>query len=249
VVGAKREAAPFVDAFAGTALRHGFVTSYTYPLAIPYCSPYGAALFGQIRQDKRFAGKVETPWREQEAAQRRLLRRGLLYLGAGMRTTSSLLDEERTVPPVASTKAQVDLKKQEKEALDEEPAEKDGLSEGAAEPAPDSGLKAPVERVAFEAQRGRFGNAVRKYVDGRVFFLFGSEWVDRGLKQEAEVIEIRFASDAYFELCQRDPRLRRIFSVGARLIMMVRNGLAVRIGPKGEERLSEADEARLLDLE
>lgn len=247
-VRANREAAPFVDALADTALRHGFVTSYTYPLAIPYCSPYGAGLFGQIRQDKRFADKVETPWREQEAAQRRLLRRGLLYLGAGMRTTSSLLDEERTIPPVSSTKAQVDLKKQEKEALDEEPVEKDDLAEGAAEPAPDSGLAALVERIAFEEQRGRFGNAARKYVDGRVFFLFGSEWVDRGLKQEAEVIEIHFASEAYFELCQREPRYRRAFAVGPRLIMMVRDGPAVRIGPKGEERLNEADRARLLDL-
>jgi hypothetical protein len=244
-VARRNEAEPAIVSLADFALGHGIVTSYTFPLALPASGQFGARELEQIRQDKRFADRAEIPWREQDAAVSRLRQRGLLYVGSGMRTTSSLLDEAANVPPAASTKAKLELEKQAANPLAEEAPGKEELSPDSPKTEPDVRFAQIVKEIRFRKERGRFADTVVKHVGGRVFYQFGEEWVDSALSAEADEVGVVFASDAFFELFDRSPVCRQAFPAGSRLILMLKADLAVRVGQDGLKTLSDADRQRL----
>ena len=100
--------------------------------------------------------------------------------------------------------------------------------------------------IAVHRERGRFAETVLKHAAGRVFYQLGDTWVDEALRPDAEVVQIRFGSNAFFELFGRSPLCREVLPIGARLILAVREDLVLWVGPEGDEVLSDRDRARLL---
>lgn len=75
-----------------------------------------------------------------------------------------------------------------------------------------------LETAGGGGRRGE-GNAFLRTVDGRVFHLVGSVWVDRAFVAGANVQRVSFLSDAYFELLRKSPDLARILSLGSRVLV------------------------------
>ena len=73
---------------------------------------------------------------------------------------------------------------------------------------------------------------------GRTFTRKNGVWTDERYKPEMDVVEIKYLSDAYFQLLQRQPELKEVFALGDKAIVVLESGKAIRIGENGEDELS-----------
>jgi hypothetical protein len=222
-----------VEALCDAALRYHLVTSYSYPMFLPLSVPVTDGVLGEMRLQKRLADRADLGWQERDAAVRWARQAGLLYLGEGMRTTSSLLDEARVVPPLASTKAELEVAKPGIDAEAKGDDEKDDLLPKTEARTVGGDLAGHLQQVAIEKQRGRFSQAVVKSAAGRMFYRVQDEWVDGALDPKAEIAAVRFASDLYFALFRRSDLCREVFPCGQKLVFMLKAGTALRVGPQG----------------
>jgi uncharacterized protein YegL len=67
-----------------------------------------------------------------------------------------------------------------------------------------------------------------RYVDGKRFVLRGDVWVDESYRDDMDVVDIEFLSDAYFELLRENPDINRILALGEKVVF-VTNDRAYRI--------------------
>ena len=76
-----------------------------------------------------------------------------------------------------------------------------------------------------------------KRVGQTTFYLMDDVWVDARYREDLETLRVKFGSDAYFQICQREPELKKLLSVGDR-VLLVWKGKALAVGPDGKERLT-----------
>ncbi|MDH7570809.1 MAG: VWA domain-containing protein, partial [Armatimonadota bacterium] len=85
-------------------------------------------------------------------------------------------------------------------------------------------------REAKEAGQVRDEGGMVRHVEGKTFSLRGDTWVDVQYRPEMRAREVRFASDEYFALMQRQPKLARWFALGER-VLVVWQGEAIKVIP------------------
>jgi len=84
-----------------------------------------------------------------------------------------------------------------------------------------------------------------KRVGTRTFYLKQGVWTDNDYFPHQKVIEVRRYSEAYFQLIRRSATLARCLALGDQVLISLRD-LALKIGEKGKESLTEAELDRLL---
>jgi Ca-activated chloride channel family protein len=74
---------------------------------------------------------------------------------------------------------------------------------------------------------------------GTRFIQYRGVWVDERFQAEAAVTSVKFGSDAYFRLLEKQPALVDAFKLGTDVILMTNSGKAIIVGDAGEEKLSD----------
>jgi Ca-activated chloride channel family protein len=92
---------------------------------------------------------------------------------------------------------------------------------------------------------GAAGLSLVKRVDERTFYFYAGFWVDGDFTDKLDKIHVKYLSDAYFELVDKLPELKKVFALGDRLIAVV-NGAALIIDDEGKEKLDDAEMKPLL---
>jgi len=72
-------------------------------------------------------------------------------------------------------------------------------------------------------------------VGDRKFGLVNRIWVDAAWKAENKPIKVKYVSDAYFKLLEREPTLNKVFALGERVLVVLKSGKAILIGKEGKE--------------
>jgi len=79
----------------------------------------------------------------------------------------------------------------------------------------------------------------------KTFYFLSGWWVDEAAKEDAERIEIKYASEAYFALLDKKAELKDYFKLGERLIIQI-DGKVLVISDEGKEDLSEEEIKEIL---
>ena len=87
--------------------------------------------------------------------------------------------------------------------------------------------------------------AMVRRVGQTTFYLSDGVWVDGRYTQGLEILKVKFGSKAYFQICEREPELKKLLSAGDR-VLVVWKGKAIEIGPEGKEDLTEQELSRFL---
>ena len=74
-------------------------------------------------------------------------------------------------------------------------------------------------------------------IDSRSLLLRDGVWVDQAFRPGMTVVQVKYLSPAYFSLLAHEPRLKKVFSLGRRLLLVLPSGKAVQIDEDGWERL------------
>lgn len=82
---------------------------------------------------------------------------------------------------------------------------------------------------------------VAKTVGERKFKLVKRTWVDASWKADDEPIKVKYISDAYFKLLEREPSLNKVFALGERVLVVLKSGKAILIGKEGKEDLTKQE--------
>lgn len=77
-------------------------------------------------------------------------------------------------------------------------------------------------------------------IGDRSFYLKGKVWIDSQYQAGSKLIEIEAFSDAYFELLRRYPKLHQYLTLGENVLLQL-GKVAVQIGPKGKQQLSQEE--------
>lgn len=114
---------------------------------------------------------------------------------------------------------------------------------------PDAGKEAvALSRGIDELRKGIADKpkalSIRK-VEGKTFEYVLGFWVDKEFKKDTETIEVKYLSDAYFELIKREPKLQKVFALGENLVVVL-GKKAIVIQAEGKEKLSEEEFKQLL---
>jgi Ca-activated chloride channel family protein len=100
-------------------------------------------------------------------------------------------------------------------------------------------LGAMRSTVSLDMGSGGQRTTAVDWIDGRRFFRIGSVYVDERFTAEGDVITIRFASPAYFELMTLMPELRPILSRSAQVAVQLADGRSLLVSStSGDEELS-----------
>jgi Ca-activated chloride channel homolog len=86
-----------------------------------------------------------------------------------------------------------------------------------------------------------------RYVAGRAFRFSGGAWVD--LKYQAgkmKLLKVRYLGKGWFELMKRSALLKKYFSLGERLIVVVGPGKAIQVGPDGQDEVGGGELTKFL---
>jgi len=76
-----------------------------------------------------------------------------------------------------------------------------------------------------------------KRVGQTTFYLMDGVWVDARYREGLKILRVKFGSEGYFQICEREPKLKKLLSVG-QSVLLVWKGRAIEVGPEGKERLS-----------
>jgi Ca-activated chloride channel family protein len=75
---------------------------------------------------------------------------------------------------------------------------------------------------------------------GTRFIFYRGLWVDERFQADAAVVSVKFGSEAYFGLLEREPRLVDAFKLGTDVIVVTSPGHALVVGAVGEDKLTRA---------
>ena len=84
-----------------------------------------------------------------------------------------------------------------------------------------------------------------RQVAGKNFEYVLGFWVDGDFKKEMKTIEVKYLSDAYFELIKREPRLKKVFALGENVVVVM-GKKAIVIQAEGKEKLTKSEFKELL---
>jgi Ca-activated chloride channel family protein len=80
-----------------------------------------------------------------------------------------------------------------------------------------------------------------RYAGGRSFGYRNGLWVDLEYTKSMQVLKVKYMGKAFFALLAQSPRLKQVFSLGERLIVVVGKGRAIEIGPDGRDDIPESE--------
>lgn len=78
-----------------------------------------------------------------------------------------------------------------------------------------------IQRYKLSEHRGDDMGPMTKHIENRIFYKLGEVWTDRDYKEGLKTTRLKYASDEYFEYLSKNPRLRRVFALGAQVIVVV----------------------------
>ncbi|MBI2194398.1 MAG: VWA domain-containing protein [Planctomycetes bacterium] len=76
---------------------------------------------------------------------------------------------------------------------------------------------------------------------GRTFQWREGVWTDESWKPENKPVEVKYMSDAYFRLIERDTQLKKVFALGERVLVVLKSGKAILVGETGKEDLTDGE--------
>jgi len=100
--------------------------------------------------------------------------------------------------------------------------------------------------VAGAAIRGGKRRVTVRKVARRTMVLYQGFWIDVDWTEKLERVSIKYAGDAYFKLLAAEPKLKDVFKLGTRLIVVLPSKVALVIQDDGKDTLSEQEIKRLL---
>jgi Ca-activated chloride channel family protein len=137
-----------------------------------------------------------------------------------------------------------------KEALDKKGAydrarEALGRKDAGAVQAGKLGVDLSVQTYNLRNQSRLEPTALRQ-VYGRNCLEIGGVWIDEGFDAKMPALVVKAQSDAYFQLLQRQPRIKEVFLLGNHLVWVTPSGTALVIDmTQGKDRLTDAEIDRL----
>jgi Ca-activated chloride channel family protein len=80
-----------------------------------------------------------------------------------------------------------------------------------------------------------------RYLEGRTFRYSGGGWVDVNFTSSMKTLEVKYLGKAYFALLAKSPKLKRLFTLGERVTIVVGSNLALVISANGRDEVSDAE--------
>jgi len=81
---------------------------------------------------------------------------------------------------------------------------------------------------------------------GTKFELRNGVWTDTSWEKDNEPVKVKYLSDAYFKLLERDADLKEAFALGESVLVVLKSGKAVLIAKDGKEDLTDKELGELL---
>lgn len=117
----------------------------------------------------------------------------------------------------------------------------DALSFGAA--TGQSAVESSIKLQEFKAKdtlMDKAESSVRQ-ASGRTFELKDGIWIDQSIEKRDKILEVKFASTAYFEILKIRPDLKEALALGDQLEIRLTKETVLKISPTGKEKLDESD--------
>jgi len=80
-----------------------------------------------------------------------------------------------------------------------------------------------------------------RYISGRAFKYQSGGWIDLKYKPSMQLLKIKYMGKAYFELIQKSSKLKRIFALGQRLVVVVGSNRAIAVSPDGQDSVPDSE--------
>lgn len=77
-----------------------------------------------------------------------------------------------------------------------------------------------------------------RHVKGKTLKWNGKEWVDETYKSGMKTIEVRYMSEAYFDIAQQIPELAELMAVGTDVVIVRKNTALMVRAAAGKDRIS-----------
>jgi len=94
-------------------------------------------------------------------------------------------------------------------------------------------------------RKSRLSMSLVKRIDGRTFYHYAGFWVDGEFTDKLERVHVKYLSDAYFKVLEKLPKLKDVFALGPRLIVVSGNAALV-IDDEGKETIDAAELNKLI---
>jgi Mg-chelatase subunit ChlD len=82
-------------------------------------------------------------------------------------------------------------------------------------------------------------------VEGKTFLFRDGAWTDTAVESKGTTLAVKFGSEAYFQITRQYPELAKFLALGQQVVVRVKPGLTLRVGPAGKEKLTAAELASL----
>ncbi|HOX45889.1 MAG TPA: hypothetical protein PK668_19970, partial [Myxococcota bacterium] len=128
-----------------------------------------------------------------------------------------------------------------------------------AEPAADKAMEAEsgsgavdMAQAVQDLKKADSDNAERdemagiRYAGGRSFRFQGGAWVDLEYTPGMQVLKLKYMGKAYFALLQKSTELKRVFTLGERLIVVVGKGKAIEVSADGRDDVPDGELTKYL---
>ena len=80
-----------------------------------------------------------------------------------------------------------------------------------------------------------------RYIAGRAFKHQSGGWIDLKYKPSMKILKIKYMGKAYFTLLQKSSKLKKIFALGDRIIVVVGSNRAIIVSPDGRDSVSDSE--------
>jgi len=97
-----------------------------------------------------------------------------------------------------------------------------------------------ARRLREMKEADRAGVSGFRKAAGTRFILYRGLWVDERFLADAAVVSVKFGSEAYFRLLEKQPALVDAFKLGTNVVCMTPAGKALVVGDAGDETLGDA---------
>ncbi len=103
------------------------------------------------------------------------------------------------------------------------------------------GVDLSVTNATLRSQ-SRLEQTASKIVNGRNCLEIGGVWIDEGFDAKTPTLTVKAQSDAYFQLLDKEPKLREVLKLGNYLVWIAPSGTALVIDTsEGKEKLDEKE--------
>ena len=106
-------------------------------------------------------------------------------------------------------------------------------------------LSEELSELKRAESESRAGSGAVRAVGGKVFRLVAGVWTDEAYRREKTLIHVKYAGRGYFRLLDVRPDLRQYLAMGPRIVVVISEGVALRIDDDGKDDLTEEQWQRL----